>query len=79
MLLSDRLGLDYGKLFRNEDGGYDIDTLKTALERVKKDRENGLVWMGEPNEQKFKKFLQKRADQRAQKEEGTEEKEADAE
>ena len=50
MLLSDRLGLDYGKLFRNEDGGYDIDTLKTALERVKKDRENGLVWMGEPNE-----------------------------
>lgn len=34
VMVSKRLGLDYGRLFKNEQGGYDLGTLKTALERL---------------------------------------------
>ena len=42
MQMSDRHGLDYGKLFHNKDGGYDMDRLKTVLRRSLQDREDGL-------------------------------------
>lgn len=41
--LSGRLGLDYAKLFLNQGGGYDLDTLKQALEKIKNDRELGIL------------------------------------
>lgn len=41
--LSGRLGLDYAKLFLNQGGGYDLETLKEALEKIKSDREMGIL------------------------------------
>ena len=34
IILSKRLGLDYGKLFRDDEGGYDVETLQTALDKM---------------------------------------------
>lgn len=44
MTLSNRLGLEWDKLFQGRGGGYDLETLTKALERIKKDRENGITF-----------------------------------
>ena len=46
--MSNRLGLDWDKLFRGRGGGYDLPTLTKALERLKKDRELGIYDAGNP-------------------------------
>lgn len=44
MNISNRLGLQWDKLFQGRGGGYDLETLTKALERLKKDRENGITF-----------------------------------
>lgn len=44
MTISNRLGLEWDKLFQGRGGGYDLETLTKALERLKKDRENGITF-----------------------------------
>jgi len=36
-----RHGLDYAKLYHDFEGGYDMEQLKTILQRVKQDKEDG--------------------------------------
>ena len=49
MNISNRLGLEWDKLFQGRGGGYDLATLTKALERVKKDRENGITFFDDEN------------------------------
>lgn len=44
IILSKRLGLDYGKLFRDDEGGYDVETLQTALDKMQADQKLGIYW-----------------------------------
>lgn len=76
-MVSKRLGLDYARLFNNENGGYDLNTLKAALEKLQKDKENGVEYTSNmTTSKKLRDFLAKRLSQSKKADEGEEQEES---
>ena len=75
--------LNYGQLFHNLEGGYNMEKLKKVLQRTQKDKEDGLHPFIDPTQEKklddqLRKVLKLNIDAKKSKAEGEEEKEEEA-
>ena len=78
-----RHNLDYGKLYHNIDGGYDIKVLTKVLNRIQSDTEEGIhPFVDEEEEEALDEILERTIEQRLRKkseEKGEDEAEAEEE